>query len=74
MGEVENSVVTVTELSPPPTKLQIPATVTTLVENFEMEPEVRGTSGWVKFCSLVALIIFVQKPKVNPLRNDHIAV
>jgi len=31
--------------TPPPTKLQIPATVTTLVENFEMEPEVRGTSG-----------------------------
>jgi len=38
------------------------------VENFEMEPEVQGTSGWVlpvgyNFVSLVALIILFKNPK-----------
>jgi len=32
------------------------------VENFEMEPEVWGTSGWVAI---------VEKPEVNRLRNDR---
>jgi len=41
------------------------------VENFEMEPEVRGTSGWVPFCSPSCADYFVQKPEVNRLRNDR---
>jgi len=41
------------------------------VENFEMEPEVRGTFGWVQFCSPSCADYFVQKPEVNRLRNDR---
>ena len=41
------------------------------VENFEMEPEVRGTSGWVSFGSPSCADYFVQKPEVNRLRNDR---
>ena len=41
------------------------------VENFEMEPEVRDTSGWVKFCSPSCAGYFVQKPEVNRLINDR---
>ena len=39
--------------------------------NFEMEPEVRDTSGWVKFCSPSCAGYFVQKPEANRLRNDR---
>jgi len=41
------------------------------VENFKMEPEVRGTSGWVQFCSPSCADYFVQKPEVNLLINDR---
>ena len=33
------------------------------VENFEMEPEVRGTSVGYNFVALVALIILFKNPK-----------
>ena len=44
------------------------------VENFEMEREVRevrGTSGWVYFCSTSCADYFVQKLEVNRLRNER---
>ena len=41
------------------------------VENFEMEPEVRGTSGWVQSWSPSCADYFVQKPEVYWLTNDR---